>query len=99
MMKANMVAWFEIAVSDMDRAKKFYEKVFNINIDVQDFGGVMMGFFPSIKEASGAMGSLILEKSYSPSHEGTLIYFTSEDVQIELDRISEADGKYFKKKQ
>ena len=31
-MKQNMVAWFEIPVNDMDRAKDFYESVFNIEI-------------------------------------------------------------------
>lgn len=93
-----MVAWFEIAVIDMNRAKKFYEKVFNVEISIQDFGGVTMGFFPSNGEAPGAMGSLILEKRYIPSHEGTLIYFASENVQIELDRISEAGGKVLQEK-
>lgn len=97
-MKSNMVAWFEIAVIDMNRAKKFYEKVFNVEISIQDFGGVTMGFFPSNGEAPGAMGSLILEKRYIPSHEGTLIYFASENVQIELDRISEAGGKVLQEK-
>ncbi len=93
-----MVAWFEIAVTDMDRAKKFYEEVFKINIDVQNFGGVMMGFFPSKKDASGAMGSLILQESYEPSHKGTLIYFSSNDVQIELNRVLAVGGKILQEK-
>lgn len=97
-MKANMVAWFEISVIDMDRAKTFYEAVFNIKINVQDFGGVMMGFFPSEKDAPGAMGSLIKEESYIPSHEGTLIYFSSDDLQIELDKVENAGGKILQEK-
>lgn len=97
-MKANMVAWFEIPVSDMNRAKSFYDTVFNIKIDVQDFGGVMMGFFPSLKDGPGAMGSLIKEDSYTPSHEGTLIYFSCDDVQIELDKIEKAGGKILQEK-
>ncbi|MFC4721323.1 hypothetical protein ACFO5O_03235 [Geojedonia litorea] len=31
-MKTNMVGWFEIPVSDMERAKAFYEAVFQIEI-------------------------------------------------------------------
>lgn len=88
-----MVAWFEIPVSDMDRAKAFYETVFDIEISLQDIGGVMMAFFPSNPEAPGAMGSLMKYESYIPSHEGTLIYFNSDNVQIELDKIEDAGGK------
>ncbi|WP_410529691.1 VOC family protein [Winogradskyella sp. PG-2] len=29
-----MVGWFEIPVSDMDRAKQFYETVFKVEIKV-----------------------------------------------------------------
>jgi len=79
-------------VSDMDRAKNFYETVFDVTISVQDFGGVLMGFFPSEKEASGAKGSLIKYESYVPSEEGVLIYFGSDDVQIQLDNIIDAGG-------
>ena len=97
-MKTNMVTWFEIAVSDMNRAKKFYEQVFSVEITLQDIGGVAMGFFPSNGEAPGAMGSLILEKSYIPSHEGTVIYFASDDVQIELNKVADAGGKILQDK-
>jgi len=97
-MKQNMVAWFEIPVTDMDRAKAFYESVFKIEINSQDIGGVMMGFFPANPEAPGAMGSLMKYDSYIPSHEGSLIYFSSEDVQIELARIKESGGEILQEK-
>ena len=45
-MKNNMVVWFEIPVSDMDRAKAFYEEVFQVDINVVNFGGLLMGWFP-----------------------------------------------------
>ena len=38
--------WFEIPAADMKRAIAFYETVFGIKIQLQDFGGVLMGFFP-----------------------------------------------------
>ena len=97
-MKTNPVAWFEIPVTDIARAKAFYDKVLNIEIQITDFGGVMMGFFPTGDEAPGATGSLVQYESYIPSHEGTLVYFSSEDVQIELDRIEAAGGKIMQPK-
>jgi len=97
-MKKNMVAWFEIPVTDMDRAKKFYESVFKIKVGIHDMGGVMMGFFPMNEGASGAMGSLMKYESYKPSHEGTLVYFSCEDLQNELGRIVSAGGKILQEK-
>ncbi len=42
----NPVGWFEIAVSDMERAVPFYEKTLDIKLDLQDFGGQKMAWFP-----------------------------------------------------
>ena len=89
-----MIGWFEIPVNDMDRAKAFYSAVFNIDIQVQDFGGVLMGWFPFVEGKSGASGSLIKHEAYQPSDtQGVLIYFSSSDVSNELSRVEEAGGK------
>ncbi len=87
-----MVGWFEIPVTNMERAVAFYESVFNSKIAVQDFGGVVMGWFPNAVDAPGASGSLIKNEAYIPSEKGSLVYFSSEDVQIELDRVDAAGG-------
>ncbi|WP_073176297.1 VOC family protein [Flagellimonas flava] len=99
-MKQNMVGWFEIPVLDMDRAKTFYDTVFEIGIQVQDFGGTLMGWFPWAEGKTGASGSLILQPDwYTPSKkDGVLVYFSSEDVQTELDRIEAAGGQILKPK-
>lgn len=97
-MKYNMVGWFEIPVNDMDRAKAFYETVFQVEIKVVDFGGLLMGWFPDRGDVQGAQGTLIKQESYIPSQEGTLVYFISDDVQNELDRIEAAGGKIYQPK-
>jgi len=98
-MGRNMIGWFEIPVSNMERAKAFYEAVFNVEINVVDFGGVLMGWFPEGDvNAHGASGSLIKQETYIPSQEGTTIYFISDDVQNELDRIEAAGGKIYQAK-
>ena len=93
-----MVGWFEIPVNDMDRAKAFYETVFKIDIQVVDFGGLLMGWFPDRGEVPGAQGTLIKQESYVPSQEGTLVYFISENVQHELDRVEAAGGTVYQTK-
>ena len=93
-MTNNMVGWFEIPVTDIERAKAFYDKVFNINIHIQDFGGVQMGWFPYAEGKEGASGSLIKHEAYVPSEsQGVLVYFSSQDVDIEIKKIEAAGGK------
>lgn len=93
-----MVGWFEIPVHDMDRAKRFYERVFNVEIKDVDLGGLKMGWFPDNNGAYGATGTLIKQDSYVPSQEGTLVYFMSENVQNELDRIESEGGSIYQPK-
>ncbi len=100
-MNANMVGWFEIPVTDIQRAKKFYEKVFDIKVQVQDFEGTMMGWFPFSEdpEAKGSPGSLVQnEKYYKPSSNGTLVYFSSPEITFELGKIEEAGGVILQEK-
>ncbi len=92
-MKTVTVGWFEIPATDMDRAIAFYNKVFEIEINKQNFGGTEMGWFPFDGEAKGASGTLIKsEGNYKPSTDGVLVYFSSIDVNKELAGIEKAGG-------
>lgn len=101
-MSENIVSWFEIPASNMERAKEFYETVFQITITIHDFGELIMGWFPQPKEgAYGATGSLVMQEEYKPSAtDGPLIYFNSQsgDISNELSRVVEAGGKILKDK-
>lgn len=97
-MKANPVGWFEIPVNDMDRAKAFYEQIFEIEFHLIEVGGAKMALFPDGGTSYGSPGSLMQYESYVPSHEGVLIYLSCADVQTELDRIENAGGKIMKGK-
>jgi len=103
-MEVNMISWFEIPVLDMDRAKKFYETVFNVEISIQDFGGVLMGWFPPAEDitAPGISGSLVKsEGNYIPSSTyGAVVYFNSQsgDVSDELARVEVAGGNILQTK-
>lgn len=94
-----MVGWFEIPVSDMKRAKKFYDSVFNISIAIHDMGELRMGWFPNAPDKSGATGSLMQHEMYKPSTtDGALLYFSCKDVAVELSRVEVANGEILKGK-
>jgi len=96
----NPVTWFEIPVSDMERAKKFYETILDLEIKVVDFGGLLMGWFPMGDPlAGGASGSLIKHPDYVPSYQGTLVYFGSAEINDVLPKIEKAGGKVLNPKQ
>ncbi len=98
-MENNLVGWFEIPVVEIDRAQKFYEKVFNVSIDIHDLGGVIMGWFPNAPGKPGATGSLIQHSKYAPSEkDGVLIYFSCNDLANELSRVETAGGEVFQQK-
>jgi len=98
-MEYNVVGWFEIPVTNMDRAKKFYDTVFDINITVHDLDGLKMGWFPMAPNKSGATGSLVQHENYVPSATaGSVLYFTSVDVANELAKVVAAGGNILQDK-
>lgn len=92
----NVVGWFEIPVIDMDRAIQFYEAVFGVTLNRQKMGSAVMAWFPFMEKEIGSSGALIYQPDfYTPSQQGTLVYFTafSGDLSIELGRVEKAGGK------
>lgn len=94
-MEYNMVGWFEIPVTDMERARAFYEAVFEVQIQVHQMGELEMGWFPMADGKKGAAGSLVRHPDfYHPSSTaGVVIYFTCPDMTAALERVTRAGGK------
>lgn len=90
---ANPVNWFEIPVTDMARAKKFYESALSIEIVETEMGPNKMGWFPMEMGKMGAPGTLILGDGYTPSHDGSLVYLHVDSIDPTLEEISNAGGK------
>ena len=90
----NPVNWFEIPVGDLARAKKFYEAVFGFELNLQDMGMMKMAWFPMPDKLSpGATGSLVKAEGYVPSHSGTVVYFTVDDIDARLGKVQANGGK------
>jgi len=98
-MKNNIIPWVEIPVTDMNRAKAFYDNVFGLDIQVQDFQGTLMGWFPYNEKKTGISGSLVKNKDYitSESH-GAVVYFDSQDIDDTRSKVEANGGKIKKDK-
>jgi predicted enzyme related to lactoylglutathione lyase len=91
---ANNLNWFEIPAADISRAKKFYETVFNIQMDEQEMMGMKMAFFPSEPGNGKASGGVVQSETHTPSMDGSVIYLNANpDLQHALDRVESAGGK------
>lgn len=89
----NPVNWLEIPVTDLGRAIKFYESVLGIKLRRNEMGPLKMAWFPRADDAMGAAGSLVKADGYIPSHAGTLVYITVDDINGKLVKINAKGGK------
>jgi predicted enzyme related to lactoylglutathione lyase len=89
------ISWFEIPTTDLDRAQRFYEAIFDIQMIPMDMPQLKMRMFPvdNSKNVGGALN--YAPDFYKPSAtDGPLIYLNANpDVQIVLDKIEAAGGK------
>jgi predicted enzyme related to lactoylglutathione lyase len=94
-----MIAWYEIPVADMNRAKKFYEAILNITIQFKNLGGFIMGLLPDKPRLGQANGALVQHEQYRPSlTDGVLVYIGCEDVAKILEKVEQAGGTILKPK-
>lgn len=98
-MQPNPVVWFEIYVHDLQRAKRFYETVFQVKLEKLDSPApdIEMLSFPMQQNAAGAAGALCKMPGYTPGF-GTIIYFACNDCAVEQGRVAQAGGRVEKPK-
>jgi predicted enzyme related to lactoylglutathione lyase len=92
----NAISWFEIPTTDINRAQKFYETIFDISMIPMDLENIQMRMFPITDMMNGVGGALCASGGFhTPSEDkGPLIYFNANpDVQIVLDKIEAAGGR------
>ncbi len=90
----NSLNWFEISVTDMNRAKNFYETVFGIKMEQSEMMGMQMAFFPSENGNGKASGGLVQGPMHKPSTYGAKIYLNGNpDLSNALSKVEAAGGK------
>ncbi|MEJ8849938.1 VOC family protein [Variovorax rhizosphaerae] len=90
---SNAVNWFEIPVTDMDRAQRFYETVLGRTLKRQDFGSEQLAVFPYDAPSTGGCLQLGANASASPGS-GIRIYLDCmPSIDAALARIEGAGGR------
>lgn len=98
--KTHAISWFEIPVSDLDRAILFYGTILDHEIPLMEFGPVRMGILPHDRSKGGIGGALVQnEQFYVPSKDGARVYLNGgEDLAMVLDKVEGAGGEVLIKK-
>lgn len=102
-MNSNPVAWFEIYVNDMARARAFYETVLTLTLEPEDkMAGQepKMWVFPGSAHAPGASGALVkmVGDDLETGGASTLVYFSCEDCDSVLARVPANGGRVIREK-
>lgn len=90
----NIINWFEISVSDINRAVQFYETIFSIKMEQMEMMGMKMAMFPGEAMSGKVSGGLVQGPMHKPSADGAKIYFNGHpDLSTALNKIEAAGGK------
>ena len=95
---ANVVNWFDIPVSNLDRARTFYSAVLDTELtppmDLGMEGSSEDGVQAIFPAREGVGGALVQSDNYKPSQEGSVVYLNGgDDLNIPLGKVEAAGGK------
>jgi len=89
----NQINWFEIPVNNMERAKRFYTSVLACDFTDFDTDESKMAIFHGNMDRYGATGCLVEYNDVRPSVNGTVIYFSCDNLNEALEHIENNGGK------
>jgi hypothetical protein len=90
----NAINWFEIPVSDFDRAKTFYSTIYDFGMPEMMMSPNQMGFLLFDQQKGGIGGAIVNGEGYVPSTGGAKKYLHGgADLNVLLKRVENAGGK------
>jgi uncharacterized protein len=89
----NPIAYVEIPVTDLARARAFYTQVFGMTLgEPTRVDGYDMVFFPFAEGAPGVTAALVKGDVYVPSTSGPIVYFHTDAIEATLAKAVAAGG-------
>lgn len=93
MRRKSPIVWFDLPVSDMERARRFYAEVLGQEVPLMEGTDGSVALFPMDPDGDVG-GDLALGEGQIPSTQGATVYFSGgDDLQPMLDRVEAAGGK------
>lgn len=92
-LKSNPVVYFEIPVTDINKAIQFYKTVFDVEFEKENIDHNEMALFPFYSNGSGISGALAKGEIYQPTKNGVLIYFTTDNIDDTLNKAIAGGGQ------
>ncbi len=94
----NAVNWFEIPVSNYERAKKFYNTI--LDVEIADYHmpekHMKYGIFPYDMQSKGVGGAIVEFAEMNPSTDGSTVYLNGgDDLNVALNKVEAVGGKVF----
>lgn len=90
----NVINWFEIPVSDIARAAKFYGTILDVTLDVKHGADFASAMFP---HNGGVGGGLVAGEGYVPHTHGPIVYLNAHpNLDTVLRRVEVAGGQVLK---
>jgi hypothetical protein len=87
------IHWFEIFVTDIDRAARFYQTVLDVELRRENEDGRPMAIFASAVQ-EGVGGALVRQPGREPTDQGALVYLDANGkLDASLARVERAGGK------
>jgi len=98
-MMKNAINWVEIPVTDFDRAKIFYSKIYDFEMPEMQMGPNKMGILLYDQPNGGIGGAIVQGQDYNPTGDGIKVYLNGgRDLNTILNRVEKAGGKVIMKK-
>lgn len=89
---SSVINWFDISVTDFERAARFYETMLGLKLIRENMLGAQMGIFPA--KPGEATGALIYRPGANPGTTGPTVYLKAgDDITPALTRVEHAGGK------
>lgn len=90
---SNAINWFEIPVSDFERAKQFYSAIYGYEMPEMMMQSTRMGMLP-YQQDGGIGGAICYGEGYEPTMKGARIYLNGgNDLDGVLGKVEAAGGK------
>ncbi|MFQ5608272.1 MAG: VOC family protein [Candidatus Zixiibacteriota bacterium] len=87
----NRAVWFDIPVTDLDRAEKFYSAVLAIDVNREDYDGFA---FSILEHKEGNGGCLVPSKDGVQKENGILLYLNANGRIIDaVEKVKENGGE------